>query len=165
MRIESKTAAAAASAVMLAGMGLTPLAAMAAPVESAQGDGQAVVSSAEASVRENGAKPDRALGSFSYTQDALTPVNAISDVFAKSAAVLCQSLPAYGAESSVTAIVLTAPDAPAVQGTVERLGGASAYGAVTMGCACATNGAGGGAIANARVQGVLLKSLAAMMGA
>ena len=159
-----KTIVAAASALALASMGAAPLAAIAAPAD-ASADGAAAVAADQSAKAVAGAKADKVAGAFSYTQDAVTSTAQISGVFAKSAAVLCQALPDYGCSTCAKAILLTAPGSDDLRATISELAGQDAQGGVLMACSCATNGVGGGAVANAEAQGVMFEALAAIMGA
>ena len=161
MKIDGKTAVAAASALALASMGAAPLTAIAAP--AAPADDIAAVAAAEGAQARAGAKAERVTGSFAYTQDAVTSTAQVKDVFAKSAAVLCQALPTYGCTTCAKTLALTAPDA-AMEATIAELAGQDAQGSALMACACATNAPGGGAVANAEAQGVAFRALAAIMG-
>ena len=78
-------------------------------------------------------------GSFSYDQDAVTANAEISGVFCKAA----------GPGASFTA-------------TADELAGEEGAASYVMACSCATNVAGGGAIANAEVEGVSLETLVQM---
>ena len=103
--------------------------------------------------------PARAVeGTFSYTQDALSSNAEISGVFCKAAATLCASLPTYGCE---TAKAAAGPNA-SFTATVDELAGEEEATSYVMACSCATNVAGGGAIANAEVEGVSLETLVQM---
>ena len=103
--------------------------------------------------------PARAVeGTFSYTQDALSSNAEISGVFCKAAATLCASLPTYGCEAVKAAAVTVAGPNASFTATVDELAGEEEATSYVMACSCATNVAGGGAIANAEVEGVPLKS-------
>ena len=99
-------------------------------------------------------------GVFSFSQDAVTCNQDIASIFQKAAATLCQTMPDYDAMAAPEAIEVSGPQA-SFAATVEGLGDEGAAGAI-MGCACATNVPGGGAIANAEVQGVALAAIAAI---
>ena len=166
MKLDGKTAIAAASALALAGMGAAPLAANAAPAaSSAEAAVPAVEAVSQQTVSTATAQaPAKVTGEFGYSQAVLTPVSQLSGVFAKSAAVLCQSLPDYGCQEYASSLLVSAPGSPVVEAAVRDL--VREHGvSVTMACACATNAPGGGAVANAEAQGVMLKALAALMGA
>lgn len=164
MKLDGKTALAAASALALASMGAAPLAAVAAPASSPAAE-PAAVAAAEVAQVAPGAKAQAVAGTFAYTQDAVTSTAQLRDVFSKSAAALCQALPDYGCAQCASALLLRAPGSPEIQATVADLAGEDAAGGVLMACSCATNAPGGGATANAEAQGVMLKALAALMGA
>ena len=99
--------------------------------------------------------PARAVeGTFSYTQDAVSSNAEISGVFRKAAATLCASLPTYGCEAVKAAAVTVAGPNASFTATVDELAGEEEATSYVMACSCATNVAGGGAIANAEVEGV-----------
>lgn len=165
MVMNGKTLLIASSALALASMGIAPLAAIAAPAASSA---EAPVSGGEAVAQQAAPydaaqAPAKVTGEFGYSQAVLTPVSQLSGVFAKSAAVLCQSLPDYGCQEYASSLLVSAPGSPVVEAAVRDLVQEHEV-SVTMACSCATNAPGGGAVANAETQGVLLKSLAAMMG-
>ena len=99
-------------------------------------------------------------GTFSYTQDAVSSNAEISGVFCKAAATLCASLPTYGCEAVKAAAVTVAGPNASFTATVDELAGEEEATSYVMACSCATNVAGGGAIANAEVEGVSLETLA-----
>lgn len=101
-------------------------------------------------------------GTFSYTQDALSSNAEISGVFCKAAATLCASLPTYGCEAVKAAAVTVAGPNASFTATVDELAGEEEATSYVMACSCATNVAGGGAIANAEVEGVSLETLVQM---
>lgn len=107
--------------------------------------------------------PARAVeGTFSYTQDAVSSNAEIGGVFCKAAATLCASLPTYGCEAvKAAAVTVTGPNA-SFTATVDELAGEEEATSYVMACSCATNVAGGGAIANAEVEGVSLETLVQM---
>lgn len=107
--------------------------------------------------------PARAVeGTFSYTQDAVSSNAEISGVFCKAAATLCASLPTYGCEAVKAAAVTVAGPNASFTATVDELAGEEEATSYVMACSCATNVAGGGAIANAEVEGVSLETLVQM---
>ena len=107
--------------------------------------------------------PARAVeGTFSYTQDAVSSNAEIGGVFCKAAATLCASLPTYGCEAVKAAAVTVAGPNASFTATVDELAGEEGAASYVMACSCATNVAGGGAIANAEVEGVSLETLVQM---
>ena len=86
----------------------------------------------------------------------------ISGVFCKAAATLCASLPTYGCEAVKAAAVTVAGPNASFTATVDELAGEEEATSYVMACSCATNVAGGGAIANAEVEGVSLETLVQM---
>ena len=101
-------------------------------------------------------------GSFSYDQDAVTANAEISGVFCKAAATLCASLPTYGCETAKAAAITVAGPGASFTATADELAGEEGAASYVMACSCATNVAGGGAIANAEVEGVSLETLVQM---
>lgn len=102
-------------------------------------------------------------GDFSFTQDATMDNKTIAHVFNKAAATLCTSLPLYEVDEANSGIAISGPEGYAsidlanddTLGTQARI----------LGCACATNMPGGGAVMNAEVSGVTLESVFAMVKA
>lgn len=99
-------------------------------------------------------------GTFSFSQDIVTSNGDIANVFQKAAATLCQAMPEYAAAGNAGSIEVNGPDA-SFAATVDEMAGDEDFGSI-VGCACATNGPGGGAIANAEVQGVALATIATL---
>ena len=106
-------------------------------------------------------RADDAVGVFAFNQDAVTSNRDIATTFRSAATALCTSLPSYAVRGMAEAASVSGPagaygvsvgDATAADGDT-----------VTIGCVCASNGAGGGAAINARVSGTSLRSLAASM--
>ena len=101
-------------------------------------------------------------GTFSYSQTALTPNKTITEVFCKAAATLCASLPDYGCSYVQASINVSGDVDNAFSATVSEMTDQEGAAKHVMACACASNVPGGGAIANAEVEGVSLESVAAM---
>lgn len=102
-------------------------------------------------------------GEFSYDQATVTPNEVIANVFQKAAATLCQTMPEHGvsmAKEGMGVIEVSGANG-SFSATVDELADGEDFGAI-VGCACATNAPGGGAIANAEVQGVALAAIAAL---
>ena len=158
--------AVAGSAVLAAGFALAG-AAQVQPALASETDGAAVAAAAEGvQAGASGATQARAVeGEFAFDQAALTPTADISAVFAKAATALCAGLPDYALTCACGApIMVVGPDGATMQATVADLAD-GAEGSLVMGCSCATNAAGGGAIVNAQVSGASLASvLAAVIG-
>lgn len=166
MKMNGKTAAAAMSALALVGMSAAPMAAMAAPEANVDAIGAESAHVAESTVKSVGfIQADRVEGTFSFDQQAVTPTSQITTVFAKAAATLCQAMPAYVSETAATSLLLSAPNCPDITATIQDLAARDGNPGVVMACACATNGPGGGAMANADVDGASVASLAALAGA
>lgn len=99
-------------------------------------------------------------GQFTFDQNALTSTSDIKGVFAQAAAVLCNGLPAY--LDTVAAPIQVSGENAAFSATVEDMAADENAKSMIMGCACSSNVAGGGAIANAEVSGVAIESVYAM---
>lgn len=100
-------------------------------------------------------------GAFSFDQDVVSSNESLRQVFAKAAAALCEGLPAY--ELANDGLILVSGPDGFLEMTVDDMAedeGSSSY---VMGCACSSNGAGGGAISNAEVSGVALESVARLI--
>lgn len=162
-----KVMAPAMSLLMVAGAG----AAAAVPALGAQ---QAVAAPAAAAVQAQAgavapttqtfAQVMDVVGCFAYDQLATTPAIDISSVFAKAAAALCASTPEYGLTCACAALQVTAPGT-SLQAAVPDLAAGDETSSYTLKCACASNVAGGGAVANADVSGVSLAGVAKAAGA
>ena len=162
-----KVMAPAMSLLMVAGAGAAAVVpalgaqqAVAAPVAAAvQGQMAATAPTTQAF-----AQVMDVVGCFAYDQLATTPATGISSVFAKAAAALCASAPEYGFTCACAALQVTAPGA-SLQVTVPDLAAEDEASSYTLKCACASNVAGGGAVANADVSGASLASVAKAAGA
>lgn len=99
-------------------------------------------------------------GAFSYSQDELSSNETIAGVFCKAAATLCTSLPDYGMACVQASISVSGNVDNAFSATVDEMADQEGAATYTMACACASNLPGGGAIANAEVEGVSLESVA-----
>lgn len=155
-KMNGKTVVALASATLLAAGGAM---AIAPAIVGDNGSADAGVEQASGAKAPGVVSDAVVQGQFSYTQDVLTPNETISSVFMKAAAAFCASLP-EGVYSQGGAAIAIGGDVPnAFSATVDEM--ASKDGAVRliMGCTCASNGAGGGAIANADIEGVSLASI------
>ena len=95
-------------------------------------------------------------GEFACTQDCLTPTAAISGVFMKASAVLCQSMAQAAVVATADGSYTVSHDGSAVY--VQAGDGEDGQSQI-MGCACASNVPGGAAVMNARVDGVSLATL------
>lgn len=163
MNDKMKTAGVIASAAVLA---MSSTSAFAAVADAVPADGSAAALEAVGAVcatDEATTAPARVEGSFSFDQNAVTSNEEIASVFVKAATSLCADLPEYGVQQAEGAIRLKLRDQimDAYVADVE----AGEATSLVMGCACGTNGPGGGAIANAEVEGVSVAALLSMMGA
>ncbi len=160
--MNAKVVGAASAAVLLAGSGAA-LAAVPAMAVPAEGGVQAAVAAAGQGTVGTAAVPAKTVsGRFLFTQEMTTTTDVIRTVFAKASAVLCSSLPQYGMADAGAPVTVTGPDG-AVLGTLDELAGDEGS-TIMVGCACATNSPGGGAIANAGVSGTTLAALLAAVG-
>lgn len=112
-------------------------------------------------VSDKAASVARVEGSFSFDQDAVSSNESLRQVFAKAAAALCEGLPVY--ELTSDGSILVSGPGGFMEATVADMAEEDGSSAYVIGCACSSNGAGGGAIANAEVSGVALESVARLM--
>lgn len=99
-------------------------------------------------------------GSFEFDQAVLSSTADISSMFSKAAAALCSNMPVYAETVSEQPINVGGDVDEGYSATLSEMAeeeGAEAY---EMACSCASNVPGGGAIANAEVEGVSLASIA-----
>ena len=104
-------------------------------------------------------------GEFSASQETVTPLATIANMFQRATAAMCASLPDYDLSAMQGKITVMGDVDNPFDATVSEMaeeGEASSY---TLKCACASNIPGGGAIANAQVEGVSLASIVALAGA
>lgn len=101
-------------------------------------------------------------GEFSYTQDAITTNEAIKGVFAKASSAVCASLPTYDLSYTGLKTIVKNGSIETIVCIEDMLDGEPST--QIVGCACSSNIAGGGAVANAEVSGMSVKSMAVMMG-
>ncbi len=141
---KTKTIGAAASSLLLLSSAALAAAPAVMDITADAAPAGAVEQAAEAKAAET-AGVQEVVGQFSYDQGVVTSNETIASVFAKAAATLCQA---------------TAMEATVAEMAEEE--GADSY---MIGCSCASNLPGGGAIANAEVSGISLASLATMAGA
>lgn len=159
-KLNGKTAAALASATLLAATGVLSAApALAQTVDSA--DGAAVVKQESGAQASGIVSVAKVQGEFSYTQDTLTSNDAISTVFMKAAASLCATAADEVMTQCVAAIEVGGDVANGYTATVDEMAESDGATHFIMGCTCASNGPAGGAIANAEVEGVALASVLA----
>ncbi|WP_251230197.1 hypothetical protein [Adlercreutzia aquisgranensis] len=155
------------SVIMGVGMVASSVAVVAAPGSqalAAADPDQAATRNAEGVVASPSAvRVADVAGAFAFNQEAVTGNRDIATTFRTAAATLCASLPKYAVDEVATVCV----NGPAGSSFAMIAGadGASDVENVMIGCVCATNAAGGGAAANARVSGTSLQSLAARAGA
>ncbi len=156
----AKVLGSVASSVLLVSAG----AAVAAPALNATvGDDAVAYAAAADEVAATDAQNAVAVqGQFSYDQGKVTPTIEVASVFSKAAAALCVSLPDYVVPAASGPITIEGNTT--MQATVSDMQSDDAAESVLMACACASNVAGGGAVANAEVSGVTLATVADMVG-
>ena len=99
-------------------------------------------------------------GAFEFDQTVLSTTADISQVFAKAAATLCSSMPVYADMRAEEAITVSGDVDREYSATLSEMAEEEGTEAYDMACSCASNVPGGGAIANAEVEGVSLESIA-----
>ncbi len=144
------------TSLLLAGLGMT--APLVAPDQQAFAQEEAVASEVQTVATEKAVE-----GTFTYSQTETTANDAISSVFTKAAATLCQTLPTYcaacGGMIQVTGL------GGSFDATVSDMAGDDEQASSIMACSCSSNVAGGGAVANAGVSGVGIAQVASLAGA
>ena len=81
----------------------------------------------------------------------------------KAAATLCVAAPEYAQQCVVNCPIHVTGNGAAMDATVADMAGGEGAQSMLMGCACATNAAGGGAIMNAQAEGVAIQTVLAML--
>lgn len=157
-----RKAGAVAGSVMLAGAAMAGIAQPALAAGAETNDNVALqAESASATVADSGVQVDKVRGSFSYDQNTVSSTSTVRNAFAKAAAVLCAGLPDYHVEG--TGVIRVIGNGASFDATVDDLAADTDQDTYLIGCACSTNGPGGGAIINADVSGVTVAALAAMV--
>lgn len=103
-------------------------------------------------------------GSFAFDQEALTATSAIASTFVKAASSLCASMPDYDVSQLDQRIAVRGSDGSYAEATLSDMEKAEGAKAHVMACSCASNVAGGGAVANAEVSGVDFETVAHLAG-
>lgn len=104
-------------------------------------------------------------GWFSYDQTTLTPNSHIASVFRIAATAACASLPDYGIDGASGLIAVGGSAAQeSFEATIDEIAEDNSTQTYIMGCACASNAPGGGAVVNAEVSGVSLAGIADKAG-
>ena len=116
--------------------------------------------SQEAVATESHDAVSKVVGTFVYTQDSLSSNAYISGIFSKAAATLCASLPDYAVRSVASDLRVSGIDG--LSWTVPEQMLEEGDSAKIIGCSCASNAPGGGAVAQAEVSGVSLEALVAL---
>lgn len=156
------------TAAALAAGATVPAVMAAAPASTMEGtatDAAAVKTIADAHDAQGLVMVANVRGEFTATQDELTPTQRIASVFRKATSALCSSLPDYDVTAQQGGISVKGDISKPFSATVSEMAEEEGSTSYTLKCACASNIPGGGAIANARVEGVSLASIAAMAGA
>lgn len=164
MTVSAKAIGATAGSLVLLSSGMLA----AAPVVAGAMPQAEAVSVAPAQAGEACVVPDGVRtveGQFSYDQGVVTPTETIFSTFVKAAATLCQSASSEEAAAIAQAVQVYCPSGVGFEATVQDMAGEEGVQSYLIGCSCASNGAGGGAIVNADVSGVSLASVAAMVAA
>ncbi|MED9827104.1 MAG: hypothetical protein UFX72_02320 [Adlercreutzia sp.] len=138
---------------------LAPAAAAALPLEAQATDSPAAVVSVEQAAAIPGVSSVQ--GVFTYDQDAVVSTRAIAEVFHRAAAALCTGLPQYEVDGQGGVVCVKSPGA-VFSATVQDMTEEEGVSCRLIGCSCASNGPGGGAVMNADVSGVALAAVAAM---
>lgn len=161
---KTKTIGAAASSLLLLSSAALAAAPAVMDITADAAPAGAVEQAAEAKAAET-AGVQEVVGQFSYDQGVVTSNETIASVFAKAAATLCQATAdGYGIYTA-EAIKVSVAGVPAMEATVAEMAEEEGADSYMIGCSCASNLPGGGAIANAEVSGISLASLATMAGA
>lgn len=164
-----KTAGSITGAAVLMGSALmlTPVSALALN-EDAQAPQQEAAITADETTRTTSqtVTVSEVQGTFGFNQTVCSTVKDFTSVFNKAAATLCEGLPVYDAEAASGSIEVTNVAANTVLSTsVDELAQQDDVTNMIIGCACSSNVAGGGAIANADISGVALSALASLVSA
>lgn len=162
MTVSVKTIGATAGSLVLLSSGM--LAAAPAIMGAMPQTEAAVAVSAQAEEAYGASESVRAVeGQFSYDQGIVTPNETIFSTFVKAAATLCQSASPEEAAAIAQAIQVRCPSGDRFESTVQDMAGEEDAQSYLIGCSCASNTAGGGAIVNAEVSGVSLASVVALV--
>lgn len=158
----SKKWAAVASSVVLASSALAGVGGTALAVEADGATGVAAEAATDAQAA-GAVKAAAVEGDFAYNQAAVTPTATISSMFTKAAATLCVAAPEYAQQCVVNCPIHVTGNGAAMDATVADMAGGEGAQSMLMGCACATNAAGGGAIMNAQAEGVAIQTVLSML--
>ena len=102
-------------------------------------------------------------GAFAFDQTTTVATASIVEAFNKAAATLCSAMPQYAMDAQGRPVCVKSPNT-SFTATVDELSDEEGAQSYIIGCACATNAPGGGAIVNADVQGVPFASIVARAG-
>lgn len=159
MNQTAKTIGAAVGSATL--LGASILAAVPMPFEVNEAYGLEEASREAAPATHESIKEVR--GTFTFDQTATVATASIVEVFNKAAATLCAAMPQYAVDAQGRAVCVKSPNT-SFTATVDELSDEESAQSFIIGCACATNAPGGGAIVNADVEGVSLASIAVRAG-
>lgn len=136
---------------------------VAAPLAiGSEGTPTEAVAVADATTQSSIVRVANVSGDFSFDQTTATGNDVIASVFKKATAALCSSLPDYDVNAVDRSIAVGGDVAQSFEATVEEMADAEGAESYLLGCACASNVPGGGAIVNAEVEGVSLESVLAL---
>ena len=150
-------------ATAVVGCAMLASSAIVAPAMAIESNGTCVAIqdvSQEAVATESHDAVSKVVGTFVYTQDSLSSNEYISGIFSKAAATLCASLPDYAVRSVASDLRVSGIDG--LSWTVPEQMLEEGDSAKIIGCSCASNAPGGGAVAQAEVSGVSLEALVAL---
>ena len=165
MTTSAKAIGAAASSLILLGSAALAAAPAVMDITADASPAAATQQATEASAAAEATGVQRVEGQFSYDQGVVTSNETIASVFAKAAATLCQTTAdGYGVYTA-QAIKVSVAGLPTMEATVAEMAEEEGAYSYVLGCSCASNAPGGGAIANAEVSGVSLASLMTMAAA
>ena len=159
INLNAKTTTALVGAVALATSGIAAAAPLLAG-ETAQEAPAAAQHHEEEFASSSRVKMANVQGEFSFDQSVLTDTSDISDKFMKAAATMCTNLATYFETVNAAPIAVGGDVDAEFSATLADMAEEEGTEAYEMACSCASNVAGGGAIANAEVEGVSLASIA-----
>lgn len=158
-KMNGKTAVALASVTVLATTGVVTAAPVVAQSIGADVADQTAVEQSSVAQALGIVNVSAVSGEFSYSQEILTLNTFISTVFRNAVTSLCASAPEQDAAYNAIPIAVGGDVPHSYEATVDEMSDSSSTATLTMGCTCASNGPGGGAVANAEVEGVTLESV------
>lgn len=157
--VNKKTVGAIASAALLVSAGVTTVASVqSASAESVSQD--AIESVSKDAAGSTLASVSSVQGSFAYDQNALTATSVVRDVFMKATQAMCSTAPFLAdAMAGNIAVSVVNDGAGSYYLSVDDVAASDAATDQIVGCACSSNLAGGGAVANVEVRGIPISEL------